>query len=495
MGSCDRRSKSAWSGGAVRRDFTVKAENVPEWPVRTVLAGSGNVEAARRGEGRADLYPPALALATLLVIEPLTGSRYFSQAQWLRDFYSWPAAARESWRQERLQSVVRHAVHQVPFYRELLGRRSSKTIQVEELPIVDKACMRSSMEAYLSDGWERMPYVSKKTGGTSGDPWQYPLDRRAWSHIYAAALQLRERAGYRYGERIVLLGSPPSLVPGGTSWKVRARHRLERKVVSTAGLEVDRATSHRRLRTAGKGEAALWYGFAGTIAAMADAMLEQPVPITAPRAIVTTSETLQPAWRQRIEEAFGVPVFDEYGCNDGGVLAQSCRRGRFHLADNVSLVEVLDGDTVCPPGVEGDVTVTNLHATVLPFLRYKVGDRAVLAADECPCGHPGSTLERISGREGDRIQLPNGSELSALAFHWVFKHTPSVRKWQVVQRDLRHVTVRLDVQERFGEDEAGLIARHFSEQCGDQVQIELTTSEEIERSPGGKHKTVVRPFQ
>ena len=456
-----------------------------------------NTEAgvASRGEGRADLYPPALALATSLFIEPLTGSRYFSQAQWLRDFYSWPAPVRQSWQQERLQSVVRHATREVPFYRDLLGRRASKAVHVEELPIVDKACIRGSMEAFLSDRWERMPHVSKKTGGTSGDPWQYPLDRAAWSHIYAAALQLRERAGYRYGERIVLLGSPPSLIPGGTSWKVRVRHRLERRVVSAAGMEIDRAASLKRLRSSGSGEAALWYGFAGTIAAMADAMLEQPVPIIPPRAIITTSETLQPPWRKRIERAFGVPVVDEYACNDGGVLAHSCRRGRFHLADNVSLVEVLDGDTVCPPGVEGDVTVTNLHARVLPFLRYKVGDRAVLAEDECPCGHPGSTLERISGREGDRIRLPNGAELSALAFNELFKQTPSVRRWQVVQRDVRHITVRLDVQESFGEEEAGLIGRQFSEQCGDQVRIEVTISEEIERTPGGKHKVVVRCFE
>lgn len=455
---------------------------------------STGARAAGREDRRGAIYPPALALATLLLLEPATGARYLSQAQWLRDFYAWPAHARRRWQQERLQSVVRHAAHRVPFYRDLLGRRPSEPIDLEELPVVDKACIRSSMEAFLAERWEQMPHVPKKTGGTSGDPWQYPLDRAAWSHIYAAALHLRERAGYRYGEKVVLLGSPPSLIPGGTSWKVRVRHRLERRVVSAAGMEIDRAASLSRLRSAGSGEAALWYGFAGTIAAMADAMLEQPVPIIPPRAIITTSETLQPPWRQRIERAFGVPVFDEYACNDGGVLAHSCRRGRFHLADNVSLLEVLDGDTACPPGVEGDVTVTNLHARVLPFLRYKVGDRAVLAEDECPCGQPGSTLERISGREGDRIRLPHGAELSALAFNELFKQTPSVRKWQVVQRDVRHVTVRLDVQERFGEDEAGLIVRQFSEQCGDQVEIDLTTSEEMERTPGGKHKVVIRRF-
>ena len=64
------------------------------------------------------------------------------------------------------------------------------------------------------------------------------------------------------------------------------------------------------------------------------------------------------------------------------------RVGRFHVAENISLVEILDGDEPCPPGVEGDIVVTNLHAQALPFLRYRVGDRAVLGDGPCPCGLP-----------------------------------------------------------------------------------------------------------
>lgn len=445
---------------------------------------------------RGPVYVHALGLATVLVVEPLVGGRYLSIAQWLRDFHAWSPQQRATWQHERLRSVLAHAGARVPFYARLAGAGAdSRTIRLHELPVVDKAQMRGDMRQFLSQGWERMPHVVKATGGTTGDPWRYVLDKDAWAHMYGAALYFRHEVGVSYGEPIVTVGSPPSLVPGAGSWKARVRSRLERRLVAAAGIDVGPAASLQRARTAGELGGAMWYGYAGTLAAMADAVLVAGLKVPAPRAIVSTSETLQPAWRRRIEEAFAAPLFDEYGCNDGGVLAQSCRRGRFHVADSLSLVEVLDGDRPCPPGVEGDVVVTNLHARVLPFLRYRIGDRATLGDGPCPCGRPGTTLESVAGRQGDRVRLPAGGELSALAFGHVFKQTPAVRRWQVVQEDLTNLTVRIDATAGFDEAQAALIHSYFRERCGSGVHVRITTSDPIERSPGGKHKVVVRQFE
>ncbi len=431
----------------------------------------------------------------MVVIEPLVGARYLSTAQWLREFDAWSPERRRSWQRERLRSVLSHAAARVPFYRRL-GEAGfdPRTSPLHELPTVDKAQIRDDMGRFLSQGWERMPHLVKATGGTTGDPWRYVLDKQAWGHMYGAALHCREQVGCRYGERMVVLGSPPSLVPGGTSWKATLRSQLERRLVAAAGVEIDPVASLERARQAGKLRAALWYGYAGTLAAMADAVIDAGVHIPPPKAIISTSEMLQPAWRDRIEEAFAAPLFDEYGCNDGGVLAQTCRRGRFHVADSLSLIEVLDEGQACPPGVEGDVVVTNLHARVLPFLRYRVGDRAVAGEGPCPCGQPGTTLERVAGRQGDRVRLPDGVELSAVAFGHVFKQTPGVRRWQVVQENPTHLTVRIEGTGGFDPSQEELILSYFQERCGG-VLVRITMSETIERSPAGKHKVVVvRPF-
>jgi phenylacetate-CoA ligase len=317
---------------------------------------------------------------------------------------------------------------------------------------------------------------------------------RAWAQTYGASLHLWERSGYRYGEKVVQLGAPPSLHPESRALKARIRRGLERRVVSTAGFEIDHSTSLQRALKAGEAGGAVWYGYASTVAAMASAVAGAGRRVRGPRAIITTSEPLRPEWRRRIEDVFKAPVFDEYGCNDGGVFALSCLRGRFHLAENLSIVEVLEGNRPCPPGIEGDVVVTNLHARVLPFLRYKVGDRAALGEGPCPCGCPGATLERLAGREGDRLLLSDGKELSLPALTHCFWETRNVRQWQIVQRGPRRIVVRLDAAPAFGETEAELIVRALRLQCGGGVDVSVTTSEPIERTPAGKHRIVIRSF-
>jgi phenylacetate-CoA ligase len=439
------------------------------------------------------VYPSALAALTPVVLEPAFRAPYLTTAHWLRDFYAWPDDRRCEWQWRRLEAVVAQARRHVPFYRELLGpRRNWRGTSLADLPPVDKIRIAAKQEAFLADDLDRRPTVAKRTGGTTGDPWRYPLDRRAWTHMYAAGLHLFERTGYRYGERVVLLGAPASLGIAERDLRARLRRRIERHDTSLAGFAVDADTSARRVLAAVKAPAALWYGFAGTIAAMADAVLERGLSVRAPRAIVTTAEPLQPEWRRRIEQAFGIAPFDQYGCNDGGVLAQTCHRGRFHVAENLSIVEVLDGDRACAPGREGDVVVTNLHAVALPFLRYRTGDRAVLGEGRCPCGTPGQTFERVGGREVDRLSLAGGVELSGLSFGSVFMHTHSVRRWQVVQRDARHIVVRLDLARPLPASERSHVLAAMRARCGEAVEVELDLGAEIERTPGGKQRLVVR---
>jgi len=442
-----------------------------------------------------DLYPHALGLVTPVFIEPLIGARYLTVARWLRDFDAWSEEHRRAWQRHRLQAVVDHARQAVPFYRSLPAKRwSDNSLDLRTLPVVDKATIRDDFDSFVARGWQRMPHVTKRTGGTSGDPWQYPLEKMAWAHMYGAGIHFWGRTGYRYGERVVSLGTPPSLVPDAGSVRTRLRSRLERRAVSSSGFDIDHESSVRRAVGAGRMRGAVWYGYAGTVAAMAEAVIADRIDVPGPRAIVTTSEMLEPRVQRNIEQAFGAPVYDEYGCNDGGVLALSCRSGRLHLAENVSIVEVLDGDEPCPPGVEGEVTVTNLHTRVLPFLRYQVGDRAVMGEGPCPCGSPGATIARLAGRSWDQIELPGGRRLSAVAMNPVFMGTPNVRRWQVLQRDRSHLEVRLEVQPDFRAQEAERIESYFRERCGDRMHVMLTTSEPIEQAPGRKHKAVMRLY-
>ena len=439
---------------------------------------------------RTATYPHVLGLLTTLAVEPAIRAPYLTVAGWLRQFEAWPDDRRAAWQQQRLAEVLNHAARSVPFYRRLSGG-GVDDLRLDDLPIVDKLQIRADTDAFRSEGWQRIPHVRKSTGGTTGDAWQYELDRRAWTHVRAAQIHAWEHTGYRYGDRIVLLGTPPSLLGNGSGLVSRLRTKLEHRIYSAAGIEVDHRASLERALRAVELDGVVWYGYASMIAAMADAVHDAGVKLHGPTAVITTSEPLHPSWKRQIARAFGAPVHDEYGCNDGGVFAQTCPRGRFHIAENVSLVEIVEGDTPCPPGVEGDIVVTNLHARLMPFLRYRVGDRGVLSPEPCPCGRPGPTFEQVNGRAGDRLMLRNGTELSYVNFTTIFWGTANVRRWQIVQNSIDRVTVRLEVDPGFTASEADLIRDAIRTRSRDQLEIDITLTEPIERTGAGKQRVVI----
>ena len=438
-------------------------------------------------------YPGLLNGPLRRPLERAAGAPYLATARWLREFFAWPDERRREWQDERLVEILNHARRAVPFYADTPADPDVRAA-LAALPVVDKERIKQDERAFYARGWREMRTFAKRTGGSTGVPFRYALDSRAWGQIYAAAIHFRERVGVRYGDPVVLLGAPTSLGLEALSRTERLRQRIERRERSLTGFDISPAASAERTRRVARMDAALWYGYASTVAAMAQATLERNIPVRGPRAIVTTAEMLQPAWRERIVRAFGRRLYDEYGCNDGGLLAQTCEHGRFHLAENLSIVEVVKDGLPCPPNVEGEVVVTNLHARALPFLRYRTGDRAVMAAGTCDCGRSGAALERVTGRTGETVLLPDGSEITGRAFSHVFTRTPSVQRWQIVQTDYTTIRVRLEVRDDLDAGQRELIHDYVRRHCGPQVQIHISTDEPLDRTPGGKHRVVVRDF-
>jgi hypothetical protein len=120
------------------------------------------------------------------------------------------------------------------------------------------------------------------------------------------------------------------------------------------------------------------------------------------RQVGSTGEHLTDRARQRITQAFGVPVFDHYGIGECLFLADGCPTdGGSHVNADWAILEVVDKDyRPVPAGQPGaKILVTNLANTVQPIIRYEVGDVVTLAERPCRCGSRLPWIERIDGRE------------------------------------------------------------------------------------------------
>ena len=130
---------------------------------------------------------------------------------------------------------------------------------------------------------------------------------------------------------------------------------------------------------------------------------------TRPRALLSTSMTLLPAMRKRLEEHFGCPVLDLYSLNEAGpvAVADSAAGGHVLLQQRL-YVEILD-DQGRPvrDGERGEVTLTGGFNFCLPLLRYRTGDYGALRFHG-----PEPVLVDLEGRPPIRFRTMHGEWLN-----------------------------------------------------------------------------------
>jgi len=184
-----------------------------------------------------------------------------------------------------------------------------------------------------------------------------------------------------------------------------------------------------------------------------------------PHAVLTTSEMLTEVDRRVIEQVLGAPVFDGWGLNDGGAAAYECaEHAGMHVDTTRAYVETVDDAGHPVWGVPGRIVVTSLTNRAFPFVRYDTGDIGVLEWRECKCGRSGLMLEKILGRDDERLNL-GGVRTEACASSWL-TDIDRVRRWRIVQDGPLHIVVTLDVEsgfDRVASEEA--VTRSFVSRC------------------------------
>src|SRR5207249_8098782 len=120
-----------------------------------------------------------------------------------------------------------------------------------------------------------------------------------------------------------------------------------------------------------------------------------------PKGIITTAMVLHSWQRRTIEEVFGCPVTNRYGCEEVSLIACECERHHgLHVNADGVFVEIMRADDTgalthpTRPGEPGAVVVTDLTNRAMPIIRYQVGDVAVLSDRVCTCGRGLPLLER-----------------------------------------------------------------------------------------------------
>ena len=335
-----------------------------------------------------------------------------------------------------LQSVSDQEINHSPF--EVLSR----------LPYADKHFINQHFQEIFTP-IENRGYQKKKTGGSTGEPFYYYVDKEhlswMWAHNY---LFWNRCSGYEPGDPFVTIAGN-SLRTVNRQLSEGFYHKLQNNYFITGDVISEELKINRR-RLSG---AVLIYGYPSSIENLLNTMPGLPAQFKKLRAIFTTSEQLLPKVRERIEKAFGRPVFDIYGANDGGILGCECpEKNGFHYNSLNCYVETMINDD----GLS-ELVLTNLSSYNFPFVRYRVGDIGSTTNAPCSCGLSWPRITDLKGRARDLIRTRDGKSVHGSFFNQVFFRFQEVDGYRILQHPdysvevfvhTRHDDVFMDVSQQ-----------------------------------------------
>jgi phenylacetate-CoA ligase len=421
----------------------------------------------------------------------IAGIDIFGYWKWLKETELWTLQQRSEWRLKQLGELLEHCWDNVPFYKEFWSDHGVKIRNprcFEELnafPTVNRDLFREHRDRIIAANLGAIPHKNEATGGSTGSPLQYKQDLSAHALRYAFAWHwYRSIIGFTFGDDTCVIAGG-SLLPGQSSVRGRIRNWIRRSH-GVSCVSMNQRVANACYEIIRRYKPSVIYGYPSMIAEFCDYLKDKDGAFGNLKAVVTSAEMLLPHYRSRIETTLGVPVFNSYGCNDGGVLSLECELHQgLHYNDLESIVEVESPDD---SGV-GRCAITNLWNRSMPFVRYENGDLIALSESKCPCGRAYPLIRSVDGRTGDVLRFANGATLGPPGLTLIFKGFP-IDAWQVVQTGPSALEIRIKAKERLGAEKEDYIGRVIRHQLELHVAITIRYMEQLATTPQGKLRPV-----
>jgi phenylacetate-CoA ligase len=317
---------------------------------------------------------------------------------------------RIAWFLPRLQRIVRYAYDNIPFYRHFYDDRGFAPGDLKRwddwkgVPIVTR---RDMQETSIDDrGNPHRGALLLNTGGTSGQPLHFYVDRQAFAREWAHMHAIWERLGYRATDlKITFRGKNLGRRP--------IRYNAVHNEYMVNAYAPWPAVAEALTKVAGGGDVRFIHGYPSAVAEFAQqCRVNHPDLRDALRrglkGILLSSEYPAPIYRDEIDEIFQAASISWYGHSEMAVLAYETERLVYRPMQTYGLVEAIPFDDT------HRLVGTSFDNTACPFIRYDTGD----AVRPLEAGAFLRSFSVAEGRLGDFVTDASGKRipLTALVF-------------------------------------------------------------------------------
>ena len=400
--------------------------------------------------------------------------------------------------EKKLKELLLYCAEQVPAYSYLIAEEIENdpwNVLRNKVHLLSKQDFRKEPERYLAAGFPESKRIANVTGGSTGIPVRFFMDRFQVEHFEAARWRGLSWHDVSFGSRCVMIWANPVDLSRAyqDKWALKERFLKNRRIISTYSLSEEKAGEYVRLLNRYKPE--YLYGYASSLAEFARIIRKygpEKLKIRL-KLVCSTSETLYPEQQRLIEDVFSCPVVGEYGAHDGGILAYGCRNGKLHISSENAIIEVLDPVThePLPDGSTGTLAITDLNMRAQPRLRYLLGDLGALSNEICDCGIGLPVLSELAGREDDLLVRKDGSLAHGDLVARYVRNFDQVKQYRFVQHTRENATLYLAAEPE--KDLAEKTGRGLCEALGG-VEVKVEFVDELKPSASGKMRYAIREF-
>jgi phenylacetate-CoA ligase len=214
--------------------------------------------------------------------------------------------------------------------------------------------------------------------------------------------------------------------------------------------------------------------------------------------------------RDEIEALMGISATDNYGLSQvmgPGISGECGQKDGLHINEDHFIAEVVDPETgeQLPEGKEGELVFTSLTKEAVPVVRYRTGDLASMSLRPCACGRTFARHTKVYSRIDDMLVI-RGVNVYPWQVERVLETIEGVEpNFQIIvdrRGALDSLEVQIEMQPSFFPDEMRrlvefkrLIEEKLRQELGVRVQAKLVEPRSIPKLVDRARRVVDRREQ
>jgi phenylacetate-CoA ligase len=392
-----------------------------------------------------------------------------------------------SWHENKRWEIVKYHFDNNEFYRSRFGDKLPE--RWEDIPLLVKTDYQKSGYNVISKTFDKKEVYSGYTSGSSGHPFNYYKDKFAHAMTWALIKDRYTNFGLTLDSKQARFYGIP--LEKKDYYIEKTKDFLSNRVRFPV-FDLSDEMLGNFLEKFRQEKFDYVYGYTNSIVLFARYLIRENVILknVCPglKICICTSENCTEEDKNIIEKAFGVRAVNEYGTSEVDLIAFETESGKWLLSNENIYIEVIgeDGKQITEGG-EGRILLTALHNKAMPFIRYEIGDKAVIAP-----GKNEIELKRILGGVNDIVILPSGKKSSGVSFYFItrsiMEKIDSLKEFIIRQVAPDKFVFDVVSDEEISDSDKKMIQKNLDTYLETGLSFEINRVDKIKRTKAGKMK-------